>query len=160
LGDVGGRRARPVDVDPAVTYTPEVYDHALKRVRDLVHSKGYLNAVIGPLSVLRDTCSKRSKAGECIPEPKAEALRARCLKDPRGLPLPAPPVPEAFACRPDPAHNVECSPEITLRIPIHLGPQTTLYDLAFDGNRSLTEKALTKVADLTLGDPLSNVELE
>ncbi|MEP7119386.1 MAG: POTRA domain-containing protein [Byssovorax sp.] len=155
-----GGRGLPADLNPLVTYAPETYERALKHLRDLYHSKGYLNAVIGPITPLRATCKGSSPAGLCLPEPAPAGLRARCLKDSLGLPLPEPAVADAFTCRPDPAHNVECSPEITLRIPIALGPQMTLYDLAFEGNRSLTEHDLGKIAALPLGDPLSNVDLE
>jgi outer membrane protein insertion porin family len=155
-----GGRGLPADLNPLVTWAPETYDRALKHLRDLYHSKGYLNAVIGPISTLRAVCKRSSPAGACLPEPPPSALRARCLKDSLGLPLSEPVVPDSFTCRPDPAHNVECSPEITLRIPIALGPQMTLYDLAFEGNRSLTEHDLGKIAALPLGDPLSNVEVE
>src|SRR5262249_25966504 len=136
LGAGLGSRAVPLDLNPLVTYAPETYDRALKHLRDLLHSKGYLNAQVGPVSVLRDTCSRKSRAGERTPEPKPAPSKAVCLKDALGLPLPEPPVPDNLTCRPDPAHNISCSPEITLRIPINLGPQTMLYDLAFEGNRS------------------------
>jgi outer membrane protein assembly factor BamA len=155
-----GGRGLPADLNPLVTYAPETYERALKHLRDLYHSKGYLNAVIGPVTPLRATCKASSPAGVCIPEAPPAGLHARCLKDSLGLPLPEPAIPDSFTCRPDPAHNVECSPEITLRIPIALGPQMTLYDLAFEGNRQLTERDLGKIAALPLGDPLSNVEVE
>ena len=155
-----GGRGLPADLNPLVTYAPETYERALKHLRDLYHSKGYLNAVIGPISVLRSACKRGSPAGVCLPEPPPTALRARCLKDSLGLPLPEPTVPETFTCRPDPGHNVVCSPQITLRIPIALGPQMTLYDLAFEGNHKLTEHDLGGIAALSLGDPLSNVDAE
>jgi outer membrane protein assembly factor BamA len=155
-----GGRGLPADLNPLVTYAPETYERALKHLRDLYHSKGYLNAVIGPVTPLRATCKASSPANVCIPEAPPAGLHARCLKDSLGLPLPEPVIPDSFTCRPDPAHNVECSPEITLRIPIALGPQMTLYDLAFEGNRQLTEHDLGKIAALPLGDPLSNVDVE
>jgi outer membrane protein assembly factor BamA len=155
-----GRRAQPVELSPEATYAPDVYDRALKHVRDLVHSKGYLNAVVGPVVVLRATCSSRSPPGECIPLPPPRKLVPRCAKDELGLPVAEPDVPEGFTCHPDPVRHIECAPEITLRIPIALGPPTTLYDLAFEGNRAMSERKLAKVAELSLGEPLSNVELE
>ncbi len=155
-----GGRGLPADLNPLVTYAPETYERALKHLRDLYHSKGYLNAVLGPLTPLRAVCKKSSPAGQCIPEAPPADLHARCFKDSLGLPLPEPIIPDSFTCRPDPAHNVECSPEITLRIPIALGPQMTLYDLAFEGNKSLTEHDLGKIAALPLGSPLSNVDVE
>lgn len=155
-----GGRGNPPDLNPLTTYAPETYERALKHLRDLYHSKGYTNAVIGPIATLRAVCKRSSPAGVCIPEPLPSTLRASCLKDSLGLPLPEPPVPDSFLCRPDLAHNLACSPEITLRIPIALGPQMTLYDLAFEGNRSLSERDLGKIAELPLGDPLSNVDIE
>ena len=41
-----------------------------------------------------------------------------------------------------------------------LGPQTTLYDVAFEGNRSTTESNLLAVVGLQLGRPASNLGLE
>jgi outer membrane protein assembly factor BamA len=155
-----GGRGLPPDLNPLTTYAPETYERALKHLRDLYHSKGYLNAVIGPISTLRAVCKRSSPAGVCLPEVPRSPLRARCLKDSLGLPLPEPAVPDSFLCRPDPAHNLACSPEITLRIPIALGPQMTLYDLAFEGNRSLSERDLGAIVELPLGDPLSNVDIE
>jgi outer membrane protein assembly factor BamA len=155
-----GGRGLPPDLNPLQTYAPETYEKALKHLRDLFHSKGYLNAVVGPVAVLRPSCSKRSIPGQCIPEPSPVKLEARCLKDSLGLPVAEPPVPDAVNCRPDPAHDVECSPELTVRIPIALGPQSTLYDLAFEGNRSKSSVDLAKITDLPLGTPLSQVALE
>jgi outer membrane protein assembly factor BamA len=155
-----GGRGLSTDLNPLLTYAPDTYDRALKHLRDLYRSRGYLNAVVGPVSLLRATCSRRSPAGQCVPEPPRGRLGAHCLKDSLGLPLPEPPAPESFTCRPDPAHDVECAPEVQVRIPIHLGPRTRLYDLAFEGNRQLTEQELGEIAQLPLGDPLSTLELE
>jgi outer membrane protein insertion porin family len=155
-----GGRGVPAELAPLVTYAPETYDRALKHLRDLYHSKGYMNAVVGPISVLRATCGRASTADRCVPVPPPAPLKARCLKDSLGLPLPEPPVPESYTCKPDPARHVDCAAEVTLWIPLSLGPQTVLYDLAFEGNRSLSERDLGKIADLSLGDPLSNVDLE
>ncbi|MGK3996595.1 POTRA domain-containing protein [Sorangium sp. So ce1024] len=175
-----GGRARLVELIPAMTYAPETYDRALKHLRDLYFSKGYLNAVVGPVSVLRATCSRRSPPGVCVPEPVAERVTAQCRTDALGLPLPEPPVPAALTCRPDPARHVTCAPEVTLRIPVHPGPQTVLYDVAFEGNkgfcaqtglgerdrtfcaeeRPFSERWLSDIAALELGKPLSTLALD
>jgi outer membrane protein assembly factor BamA len=159
FGSSGGARAVPMTLEPTATYEPQAYDKALKQLRDVVHGRGYLNALVGPVSVLRASCSKRSPAGRCEPEPIARPV-ARCASDAVGLPLPEPEVPEAATCKPDPRRGVECAPEVTLWIPLHLGPKTTLYDLAFEGNRSLTEQKLAGLTKLELGLPFSNVEVE
>lgn len=156
---IAGGRAAPVDLNPAMTYAPETYDRAIKHVRDLLHSKGYLNALVGPIGVVRATCKRNSPPGQCIPEPFPPP-RAGCRVDAQNLPIPEPEVPEELTCRPDPKHGIECSAEITLRIPIQLGPQTTLYDLAFEGNKAFAEKLLAETTELELGAPLSSVELE
>jgi outer membrane protein assembly factor BamA len=155
-----GGRGVPTPLNPLLTYAPETYERALKHLRDLLHSKGYLNAVVGPMSAVRATCDRRSRTDACVPLPPRVPIVERCLKDSLGLPLPEPTVPESASCKPDPAHDVECSPEISLRIPIALGPQTVLYDLAFDGNKSLSGAELARVAALPLGSPISSVELE
>jgi outer membrane protein insertion porin family len=155
-----GGRGLSVDLNPLVTYAPDTYERALKHLRDLYRSRGYLNALVGPISVVRAACSRSSPAGQCLPEPPRGALVAQCLKDSLGLPLAEPPASEGVTCRPDPTRDVECSPELTLRIPIQLGPQTRLYDLAFEGNRTLTEEELGAIAELPLGEPLSTLELE
>ncbi|XXX78857.1 POTRA domain-containing protein [Sorangium sp. So ce134] len=175
-----GGRGRPVELIPAMTYAQETYERALKHLRDLYFSKGYLNAVVGPVSVLRATCSRRSPPGACIPEPVTERVTAQCRTDALGLPLPEPPVPAALTCRPDPARHITCAPEVTLRIPVHPGPQTRLYDLAFEGNkgfcgqaglsqrdrdfcaeeRPFSERWLSEVADLKVGEPLSTLALD
>lgn len=155
-----GGRARAVDLNPAMTYDAETYERALNHVRDLYVAKGYLNAQIGPVSVLRATCSRRSPPGRCIPEPPREQVKAQCRTDEYGLPLPEPPVPDSLMCRPDPAHGVECAPEVTLRIPVHPGPQSVLYDLAFEGNRAFSEQELAFLAELALGEPLSTLDLD
>jgi outer membrane protein insertion porin family len=155
-----GGRGLPTDLNPLVTYAPDAYERAMKHVRDVLHAKGYLNAAVGPLGVVRASCSRRSPAGQCIPLPVRASLGTRCEKDALGLPVPEPPLPEAFTCRPDSARGVECSSELTLRIPVSLGPQTTLYDLAFEGNRSISSRDLGALAALPLGSPLSTVEVE
>ncbi|WP_437578697.1 POTRA domain-containing protein [Sorangium sp. So ce887] len=175
-----GGRARPVELIPAMTYEQETHERALKHLRDLYFSKGYLNAVVGPVSVLRATCSRRSKPGACVPEPVTERVTAQCRTDALGLPVPEPPVPAALTCRPDPARHITCAPEVTLRIPVHPGPQTRLYDLAFEGNKGFcgqaglterdrsfcaeespfSERWLSRVADLKVGEPLSTLALD
>lgn len=175
-----GGRARPIELNPAMTYAPETYERARKHLRDLYFSKGYLNAVIGPISVLRATCSRRSPPGTCIPEPPKDRITAQCRTDAQGLPIPEPPVPSSLSCRPDPARHITCAPEMTLRIPVHLGPKSLLYDVVFEGNRGFCDQAglserdremcvedkafserwLSSIAELPVGQPLSTFALD
>lgn len=151
--------AKPLDLNPTTTYAPETYDRALKHLRDLAFSKGYLHASIGPVVIDRAACDPSSRAGQCIPLPIAHAP-PRCSLDETGLPVPEPEPPAAATCRSDPAKHVECAREITLRIPMHLGPQTILYDVGFEGSRVFSEKQMFELTQLELGKPLSTIALE
>ncbi len=151
--------AKPLDLNPTNTYAPETYERALKHLRDLAHSRGYLHAAIGPVSIDRATCDRSSPADRCIPlsNPKVEA---RCLLDTQGLPMSEPEQAPALTCVPDPVKHIECSREVTLRIPMHLGPQTILYDVGFEGSRFFSEKQLFELTQLEPGKPLSTIALE
>lgn len=78
-----------------------------------------------------------------------------CATTDAKLPLPEPLPPQELTCTPDPAKGIRCSPRITLRIPIHLGPVTTVWDAAFEGNEHATAKELAEETKLPLGAPLS-----
>ncbi|NUP07671.1 MAG: BamA/TamA family outer membrane protein [Polyangiaceae bacterium] len=154
-----GARPAPLSLTPATTYTPEAYTAALKRVREVFLAKGYLNAVIGPVTVVRARCAADSPAEGCIEEPMPE-LRGACKTTDAGLPLPEPAAPQDVTCVPNPAKGIRCSPDLTLRIPVHLGPITKVWDLAFEGNAHATAKELAEAAKLELGAPLSLQALE
>ncbi len=154
MGTRGGRRAAPLELAPASVYTAEVYAKAIKRVRELYLAKGYLSSVIGPASVIRARCAASSPAGACVEEP-LPAVQARCKTNEAGLPLPEPPPPAGSTCTPDPARGVRCSPNLLLRIPVHLGPQTRIWDLTFEGNVHVPDVLLARLADLPMGEPLS-----
>jgi len=155
-----GGRAPARRLNPLTTYEPETYAKAVAHLRDLFFSQGYLNAQVGPLSVLRQQCTDDSLPGRCEAKPFPGTLAASCDTDDLGLPLPEPDIPDAYKCVPDPARGIDCASELTLRIPLHLGPQTLLYDIAFEGNKKLPSFALAALAGLELGAPLSNIELD
>lgn len=154
----GGNRPKPLDIDAATTFAPEPYERASKHLKDLFYSKGYLNAVIGPVSLVRARCDPK-KPGECVPEALPK-VTARCEKDELGLPLAEPPLPATMRCEPNPARGIECAPEVTVVLPIHLGPRSVLHDLAFEGNRQVPEQRLATVVDLRLGRPVSSLDVE
>ncbi len=155
-----GSRVVPFQLNPWKTYVPEVYDRAIKHLSDLYRSEGYLSAMVGPAQLLRRRCSLRSPPGRCIPVGPRIRPKTTCQYDENGLPLPEPPPDPALACVPNPAKGISCEPNVVLHIPIKLGPQTRLYDIAFEGNKALYEKQLEDVADLELGAPVSQGELE
>jgi outer membrane protein insertion porin family len=154
-----GARAEPLDLAPRRTYAADTYERALKHLQDYYRSQGYLSATVGPAALVRHACDRRSAFGQCKPLPLSVARQA-CLYDAEGLPIDEPPADPAVTCIADPVHGIACEPRVTLRIPIKLGPRTTLYDVAFDGNRNLVERELDGVADLSLGGPVSQVEVE
>jgi outer membrane protein assembly factor BamA len=162
LGPLGptGARPAPLEAVPARTFVPEVYDKAVKHLQDLFRSEGYLSAMVGPVQVIRRACDARSPPGQCVPVPAPPVPDAACVYDPRGLPLEEPELGARFGCRPDRARGLACEPRLAVRIPIKLGPRSTLWDLAFDGNRTLLDTALAEASELVLGAPASNLELE
>jgi outer membrane protein assembly factor BamA len=146
--------------DPKRTYDPVAYDKVVKHLQDLYRSEGYLSAVVGPVQVVRRTCHRHSPPGQCVPLPLPGRLANACRFDPRGLPIDDPPADLAMHCKPDRARGIECEPRLWLHIPIKLGPQATLYDVAFEGNRAVTEANLLQIADISLGQPASNLQIE
>jgi len=155
-----GARPAPDQLSPWAVYTPDVYDRALKHVQDLYRSEGYLAASVGPVQVLRRACQLRSPAGKCLPIGPPRRPVTACRYDQIGLPLDEASVDPSLACVPDPKRGIACEPSLVLHVPIKLGPRSTLYDLGFEGNRAIVEKELEQIADLKLGTPVSQVEIE
>ncbi len=155
-----GSRVTPYEPNPWTTFEPGVYERAIKHVQDLYRSEGYLSAQVGPVEVIRRRCDPRSQPNTCRPIGPRSYPQASCRYDEVGIPLPDPPFDTKLSCRSDSAAGVRCEPEAVLHIPVKLGPLTTLYDLAFDGNREFIEERLREIADLSLGGPASQVELD
>jgi outer membrane protein insertion porin family len=162
LGPTGttGARPSPLQPDPRRTYDAAAYDKVVKHVRDLYRSEGYLSATVGPVQVARRTCHRNSPAGQCVPLPFASQPTHTCRFDPRGLPVEDPLPDPRLQCKPDRAQGIRCEPLLWLYIPVKLGPQATLYDVAFEGNRAATEASLLEVAELEIGEPASNLQVE
>jgi len=156
---LAGTRPAPLDLTPASVYSSDVYAKALKRVREVFLAKGYLNASIGPVTVMRARCSADSPPGRCKEEPLPQ-VNAVCASTSAGLPLPEPTPPRESTCVPDSLTGTRCSPHITLRLPMQLGPVTQVWDVAFQGNRHATGKDLAEVAKLEMGAPLGLEALE
>ncbi|MBK8251293.1 MAG: BamA/TamA family outer membrane protein [Polyangiaceae bacterium] len=161
LGPVAGagRRAVPLEIDPNTTYVPDSYERARTHLRDLFYSKGYLNAIVGPVSIQRQRCDPKAAGQGCVPIP-IKAVVPQCRRDDLGLPLPEAPLPPTHRCEPDPTRGVECSPEVTVFMPIHLGPRSQLSDMAFEGNVRYDDRRLAEEANLKLGNPVSSIEVE
>jgi len=155
-----GARKTPLTQNPWQSYVPDVYDKAIDHLRDLFRSQGYLGASVGPATLLRRACDPRSQPGACIPVGQRRRPPTECRYDPIGLPLDEATPDAALTCRPDPKRGIWCEPEAVLYLPIKLGPRTILYEVSFEGNRQVVEKDLADAAALTLGTPVSQVELE
>jgi outer membrane protein insertion porin family len=153
-------RHAPRDFNPYASYVPDVYDKAIDHLRDLYRSEGYLSASVGPLSLIRRACDRRSPVGQCLPEGKQPEPPAACSYDELGLPLELPRPDSALGCVPDPRRGKHCSNEASLYLPIRLGPRTYLYDVSFEGNSALVERRLFDASELSLNVPLSQAELD
>ena len=155
-----GSRPRPYEPNPWQTFVPSVYERALKHVQDLYRSEGYLSATVGPAHLLRRRCHRHSPPGQCRPMGPVARPKSKCVVDEIGVPLPEPAPDLGTNCVADTRKGISCEPTARLHIPIKLGPRTTLYDIAFHGNRVFAESVLNEVAELSLGKPASQVELE
>ncbi len=154
-----GTRVTPTDLRPNTTYLPETYERAMKHVQELYRAEGFLSAEVGPVLVVRPHCKKSSQAGRCEPVPIPEEAQS-CSRDLQGLPLPLPAADPRATCVPDPQKGIECAPYLSLRIPIRLGPQSSVYDASFVGVRAFSTRELGKVAALDMGQPVSSAKLD
>ncbi len=155
-----GARVVPYEPNPWLTYMPDVYDRALKHVRDLYRSEGYLSVVVGPATLLRRRCDPRTQPHVCRPVGPRRRPRTACAVDEVRVPLPEPPVDPSLTCTPDAAKGIRCEPNAVLHIPIKIGPQAMLYDIRFEGNKRFTEERLKETADMELGGPASQLGLD
>jgi outer membrane protein insertion porin family len=150
-------RVVPISLDPWTTYDPAAYDRALEHVRALYRSEGYLSAEVGPVFMRRASCDPRSPAGTCR---RLATRQPQFDCQPSAYEAASNTAPNAASCVPDPARGRHCDPELELDIPIRLGPQARLWDIGFDGNRTLVESELNAVTGLDLGAPVSRLALE
>ncbi len=155
-----GMRHAPRDFSPYQYYVPDVYERAIEHLRDLYRAEGYLSATVGPLSLVRHACDRRSPPGQCLQQGREILPQATCSYDDVGIPLEQPPLDSTLNCVPDPKQGKRCSPELAVHLPIRLGPRTYLHDVAFEGNRALVEKRLFLASELELNVPLSQAEMD
>ncbi|HTB72603.1 MAG TPA: POTRA domain-containing protein [Polyangiaceae bacterium] len=156
----GGTSAVPLDLRPDATYVADTYERAVEHVQELYKNEGFLHAEVGPIGMVRARCDPNGPPGRCVPLPLPKASTETCEYDPSGLPLPTQPLPSSLTCRADPVHHTECAQAIQLIIPVKLGPRTRLWDIAFTGVKTMSEKDVSEAAEVPLGDPVSTVKLE
>jgi outer membrane protein assembly factor BamA len=155
-----GARAPPRRLEPAMTYTTEAYEHALEHLGEVLASKGYLNAVVGPVSIIRAECDPYARAGRCRPLPLPKLPPPSCPRDEGGLPAAGEPLSESYQCVPDPRRGIHCAPTMIVDIPVQLGPEMRLYDVVFEGNEVLTSPELLEIAAFPTDSPFSSIELD
>lgn len=152
-------RVRVPRVEPWTVYSPAEYDRALTHLRDLYRAEGYLSATVGPATLLRRQCAVGTNGEHCRPLGLRIVPEARCPSSAQPMPVEELPV-RGVTCQPDPGHGVFCEPVGALSVPIKLGPRTTLWDVEFLGNRLLVDSELFEAAELPLGKPVSQIELQ
>jgi len=158
-GMATGSRPAPAELAPDLSFVGDTYDRAAEHVQELYRNEGFLHAQVGPVQVVRPRCDRRSPAGKCTALP-LPSLDVQCTYDPAGVPLPTEPLDASYTCRPDPAQGVECSPEMQLVVPVKLGPRTQLWDVAFTGVKSTSERVVADAADVPLGEYASTTKLD
>jgi outer membrane protein insertion porin family len=162
LGPKGntGARADPLPLSPRSVFAPDTYDRALKHVQNLYRAEGYLNAMVGPIQVVRRTCDPKSPPNKCIPLPLSRKITDKCLVDSQNLPVEEQPLAPDLLCKPNPKKGIECEPTLWIRIPVKLGPKAILYDISFEGAQTISQKKLMEISGLTLGEPASNAKID
>jgi len=155
-----GTRPVPIDLWPDDTYVADTYDRAVGHVQELYRNEGFLHAVVGPVGIVRARCDPRSPPQSCVPLPMPPLPDAVCGYDPSGLPTPTDPIDPAFTCRPDRTRGVACAPTVQIVIPVKLGPRTSLWDVAFTGAKSRSEREVADAARAPLGEPVNTTKLE
>lgn len=149
----GPSRSTSYAGEPWRSYSDAAYTAAVEHLRDLYRSEGYLDAEVGPVTVLRRECLPGSPPGDC--RVSEEPLRAQSSCD---SPLPSSTI--THTCIPDPLTGKRCEAEGTLVIPVHAGPQSILYDIHVEGNRQFSEQQILNLTKLPLGKPLKRKELD
>jgi outer membrane protein insertion porin family len=155
-----GMRHAPRDFTPYQYYVPDVYEKAVEHLRDLYRAEGYLSASVGPLSIVRRACDRRSPVGQCLQAGREIQPQATCSYDDVGVPLEQQALDQTLNCVPDPKQGKHCSRDISVHLPIRLGPRTYLHDVSFEGNRALVESRLFAASELELNVPLSQAEMD
>jgi outer membrane protein assembly factor BamA len=161
IGGGTGTRPKP-DLPPThEIFVAETYDRATEHLRELFKSEGYMFAEIGDPGILRGSCAKKSMPGakgcNALPAPPFDQSKM-CSFDPNRLPLPPPAVEKKAACIVDHARGIECAPTMTVVIAVNPGPRSYLWDIQFDGVKSIAPKTLMAKAagpQLRMGEPLS-----
>src|SRR5690606_30414989 len=130
------------------SYSQKSHTAVLQHLEDLYRSEGYLDAEVGPATVVRRRCRADSPAGECLLDGERELPQISCD-------APPPAQKEVVeTCVPSREEGIRCEAEGVLVLPVHAGPQAILYDIVLEGNEAFSEKHLLKAANLQIGQPV------
>lgn len=140
--------------EPWTNFTQKSHLAVIEHLRDLYRSEGYLDAEVGPATVVRRQCRLDSPPGECRVDGERSLPKTQCGGTPEA------PGKVVETCVPSRAEGIRCEAEGVLVLPIHTGRQAILYDVVLEGNVAFSERELLEVADLDVGKPLRRAELE
>lgn len=147
-------RPTPYRAAPWRAYSDESHQRVMEHLADLYHSEGYLEARVGPATLVRRRCSVDSPPSECRFEGPPPIPLISCEKPPE------PNHKVQHTCVPRPEKGERCEPDAILVLPIFPGRQAVIYDVAIEGNQAFSEQELLKLADLPIGDALRRKDLE
>jgi len=146
----------PYVARPWRNFSPESYDRVLEHVQDYYRAEGYVDARVGPATLVRRRCAPESPPGKCITRGPAPLPQVSCDLDAQ--------VPEGekvvHTCVPDPRAGIRCEAEATLVLPVIRGRQAILYDVTLEGNEYFSETEILKWAALPLGKALKREVLD
>lgn len=147
---------RPDTYEPSpwTSFSNKSHNAVIEHLRDLYRSEGYLDAEVGPATVVRRRCRLDSPPGQCLVEGPPPIPTVSCDQPPGES------TKIRHTCVPDRESGVRCEAEGTLVLPIHAGRQAILYDVSLEGNASFSERELLDLADLGIGKPLRRVEID
>jgi outer membrane protein assembly factor BamA len=144
----------PYRATPWKNYSAESHRVVIDHLQDLYRSDGYLDATVGPATVVRRRCRRDSPPGQCLVEGPPPIPSISCEE-------PLPGSDQVYqTCQPDPERGVRCEAEATLVLPIFAGRQAVLYDVAIEGNRAFSTQDLLKRAKLPIGKALRRSQLD
>lgn len=149
-------RPTPYVAHPWRNYSQQSHSKVLEHLRDYFRAEGYVDARVGPATLVRRACSPASPPGQCIPLGPPPQIEESCKTTlPDGAPSEL-----VQTCIPDVLSGVRCEAQATLVLPIVLGPQAILYDVSLEGNEYFSEKEILKWAALPIGKPLRREMLD
>ena len=146
--------AAPFRATPWTNYSGESHRQVIEHLTELYRSEGYLDVQVGPAELLRRRCRRDSPPDQCLPVGPAVPSKIACEK------MGDPQMAVKQSCRAAWDRGERCESQATLVLPIRAGRQAIVYDVVVEGNRAFPEAVLLSLADLPLGQPLRQKDLD